>query len=152
MLMDKNRIQQNSLFRNKKNMGAWGTGFFDDDSNCDCLADILESNTSPESFVLSFKKGIEAEYLEYDDGGVIIVSGALLDGLLNGTKLDSADEGIPQWLTNHRDKQVKNLKSVAVQALEKVISEGSELNELWMESEEYPDWKKNITELISRLS
>jgi hypothetical protein len=134
-------------------MGAWGTGFFEDDSNCDFLADVLESNASPESFITTFNKGIESEYLETDDGGAIIVSGALLDALMNGTKLKSFDEGLDQWLTSNKGKQVQNLKSVAIKALEKVINEGSELNDLWMENEEeYPVWKKNITELISRLS
>jgi len=45
-----------------------------------------------------------------------------------------------------------DLKVNAVHALQKVIGENSELNELWAENEElYPKWRQTILDLIERL-
>ncbi len=135
-------------------MGAWGTGFFDDDTHSDFLYNVLENDMSPESFGQYFENGIEAEeYLDYDVGAEIIVSAALIDAILNGTKLDCVTEGVDEWLVKHKDDNVQPLKAKAVQALEKVIGEDSELNELWKENEEdYPEWKGLIEQLIARLN
>ncbi|TND08255.1 MAG: hypothetical protein FD123_2510 [Bacteroidetes bacterium] len=134
-------------------MGAWGTGFFDDDTHCDFLENILRDNISAESFGTYFQNGIDSEYLEYDEGAEVIVAAALLDNLLNGTELDSVSEELPGWLEANRGKSLDGLKPLAVQALKKLVAEDSELNELWSENEEdYPEWKGHITGLIERLN
>ncbi len=48
---------------------------------------------------------------------------------------------------------LSDLKEKAVIALEKLLGEDSELNELWRENEEdYPFWRQGIEQLIERLN
>lgn len=77
-------------------MGAWGMGFFDDDVSCDLLYDAMECNAE-----IIVKKALahkDSEYLEYDECHEVIVSGSILDSLLNGTKYSHNTKGFDEWL------------------------------------------------------
>lgn len=137
-------------------MGAWNYGIFDDDTAYDFTDEIKENPMA--FFKDSFENAVSTDYLEYDDCHAVTVSAAYLDNLLNGTSYrtdneDSDDESnVNNFGRLHGDLQCENLKPLAVNALKVVISDNSELNELWSENEElYPEWKRNIEELIKRL-
>ncbi|MNJ88923.1 hypothetical protein D3C87_64820 [compost metagenome] len=138
-------------------MGAWDTGIFDDDTAYDFSDEIREDAVA--FFKESFEYSIQSEYLEYDECHAVTVSAAYMDNLLNGTlyRTDNEDEedesNVNLFGKLQKDLRVEHLKPVAIKALKKVISEDSELNELWSENEElYPKWRNNIEELIQRLS
>lgn len=135
-------------------MGAWGYGIFDDDTAYDYVDEIDNSDNPKEIFKKAFKNAIDADYLEYDDCHAVTVSASYIDSILNGTRprVDTEDENYFQFIENNKNLDVTDLKTDAVKALEKVISDNSELNELWAANEElYPKWKGNIEELIKRL-
>lgn len=135
-------------------MGAWGHGIFDDDTAYDYVDEIDNSDNPKEIFKNAFKNAINAEYLDYDDCHAVTVSASYIDSILNGTKprVDAEDENFFQFVEKNKDLDIANLKQDAVKALKVVISEVSELNELWADNEEhYPQWKGNIEELIERL-
>ncbi|KAF2079496.1 DUF4259 domain-containing protein [Flavobacterium sharifuzzamanii] len=138
-------------------MGAWDYGIFDDDTAYDFFDEITENAQT--FFKSSFEKAINSEYVDYDDCHAVTVSGAFIDNLLNGTKYrndneDNEDEtNVNLFGSLNRDLKIDNLRPLAVSALEKIISDNSELNELWSENEElYPKWKQNIQDLINRLN
>jgi hypothetical protein len=138
-------------------MGAWDYGIFDDDTAYD-FNDEIKTNAE-EFFTTSFENAIDADYLEYDDCHAVTVSAAYLDNVLNGTRYrtDSEEEEDESNVNNfgklYKGPDLKHLKPLAVSALQKVIGEESELNELWFDNEElYPKWKGNIEELIKRLT
>lgn len=137
-------------------MGAWDYGIFDDDTAYD-FTDEIKSDAK-DFFKSSFENAINAEYLEYDECHMVTVSAAYIDNFLNGTtyRTDSEDEKDESNVNKFKELQkglkLDDLTGLAIQALEKVIGEQSELNELWSENEElYPKWKENINELINRL-
>ncbi len=137
-------------------MGAWGYGIFDDDTAYD-FTDEIKSDARA-FFISSFENAIHTKYVAYDECHMVTVSAAYLDNHLNGTnyRTDSKDEKDERNVNNFRELQrglkLDDLKEMAIQALKKVISEASELNELWSENEAlYPKWKENIEELIKRL-
>lgn len=135
-------------------MGAWGHGIFDDDTAYDYVNEIDHADNPKEIFKTAFDNAIESEYLEYDDCHAVTVSASYIDSILNGTRprIDAEDENYFQFVENNKNLEVADLKSNAVKALQIVISDNSELNELWNENEElYPEWKKNIEDLINRL-
>lgn len=135
-------------------MGAWGHGIFDDDTAYDYIDEIDNSDNPKEIFKNAFETAIHADYLEYDDCHAVTVSASYIDTILNGTKprVDAEDENFYPFIANNKNTAVSDLKLDAVKALEKVISDNSELNELWTDNEElYPKWKRNIEELIERL-
>ncbi len=137
-------------------MGAWDYKIFDDDTAYD-FTDEIKSDAR-DFFKSSFKNAINSEYLDYDECHMVAVSAAYLDSFLNGTsyRTDSEDGKDESNVNNFKELQkglkLDDLTGIAIQALEKVISKKSELNELWSENEElYPKWKGNLKELIDRL-
>lgn len=138
-------------------MGAWDYGIFDDDTAYDFFDELAED---PEGFFRSsFEYAVESDYLEYDECHAVTVSAAYIDHLLNGTlyRTDNDHEedesNVNLFGKLQPNLEVEHLKPLAVKALKKVLSEDSELNELWSENEElYPKWRSNIDELIKRLS
>lgn len=97
--------------------------------------------------------------MDYDDCHAVTVSAAYLDNLLNATqyRTDNENEDGTANVNNFKDlykgNSLKELKPLAVNALQVIISENSELNELWTDNEElYPKWKGNLQKLIERLS
>jgi hypothetical protein len=134
-------------------MGAWGPGIFDDDAAYDFIEIIQEADDPEEIFRTSFETALAADYLEYDDAHAVTVSAAYMDIVLNDTAYECENqEAISSFKTSHKGLDVRNLKGMAVQSLTKVISDQSELNELWTGNEElYPAWQQNIQALISRL-
>ncbi|MFV0471848.1 MAG: DUF4259 domain-containing protein [Paludibacteraceae bacterium] len=137
-------------------MGAWDYGIFDDDTAYDFTNEITEN--AKEFFKQSFENAISSDYLEYDDCHAVTVSSAYLDNYINGTKYrtDSEDENDMSNVNNfkrlYKDSNLDDLKPLAVKALQVVIGEKSELNELWSDNEElYPKWKENLEGLIGRL-
>ena len=134
-------------------MGAWGPGIFDDDAAYD-FVEILQDTDDPiEVFTSSFETAIAADYLDYDDAHAATVSAAYMDSLLNGTAYESEnEEALRSFREERNELPLQPLKPLAVKALQKVISDQSELNELWQGNEElYPEWKQNIQLLIDRL-
>ena len=134
-------------------MGAWGPGIFDDDAAYD-FVEILQDTDDPiEVFTSSFETAIAADYLDYDDAHAATVSAAYMDANLNGTTYESENEdALHSFKEEKKNLPVQPLKTLAVKALQKVISDQSELHQLWQENEElYPQWKQNIQSLIGRL-
>ena len=131
-------------------MGAWGTGLFEDDTSLDLIADVIE--TDAVSFVKTVISKINPEYLEYEQCQEVIVSGVIIDSILNETKYDISEEEFYEWISNQEAEELEPLNESIAKVLKLVISEKSELNELWSENEEdYPSWRKNIEDLIHRL-
>jgi len=133
-------------------MGAWGYGVFDDDTTCDFVDDIADSDDPLQMLVNAFRDANGADYLEYDRGCAVWVSAVVIDAILNGTKYSDAVENFKSFIATHKKLPAKNLKNDAIKALEKLLGENSELHELWSENEElYPKWKEGILQLKGRL-
>jgi hypothetical protein len=132
-------------------MGAWGTGIFEDDSMLDWLFDLEDAN-KPVAFLAECLDIDGIDYLEYDNCAGVLGASAIIDGLLNGAPADSP-ESMMEWIASHKSLKVAKLVPNAIASLDAVISENSELNELWSENQElYPKWKADITALRDRIA
>jgi len=133
-------------------MGAWGVGIFDDDIAMDFLAELRGSKSPVKLMKGVFEDASDAEYLEYDSGQSIIVSAAVIDTILNGTRYATDLEDLYTIAAAHKAPDVAPLKAIAGAAVRRVLSEGSELRELWEENgDDYPTWRANLESLASRL-
>ena|SRR5688572_29140135 len=138
-------------------MGAWGIGYFEDDSALDFMADIEDSDNPKQTIRDAISDAIDADYLESDQGTAAIIAAIYVDKQVNGTKYSSSDNDEPldvdTFPERHPEQNFSDLKSTAVQALTKVLEENSELNELWAESEEnYSASRQGVEQIISRLT
>lgn len=138
-------------------MGAWGYDIFDDDTAYEFMDEIAENAAS--FFKKSFENALRADYLDYEACYVVIVSAAYLDNLLNGTlyRTDCEYEvdvsNVNNFKKLYKGPDLSNLRIIAISALEVVMSEKAELNELWLENEKYyPKWRENLEKLIERLN
>lgn len=137
-------------------MGAWGYGHFENDAALDFMADIEESDNPKELLNDAFDTAIDADDLETNEGTSAIVAAAYVDRQINGTRFTSPGHDEPlevdTFPDRHPDQNFSDLKEKAVQALDRVLDESSELNELWEENEEdYPAWRESIEQMIQRL-
>lgn len=133
-------------------MGAWDTGVFDDDTSYDVLDDLHRSKDVIDYMEKAFKAALEKDYVDYDQGIAVLVCAAAIDAIINGTGYRCDNDEFIKLINRTRGKNLDALKTRAGESLNNVISEMSELNELWSDNEElYGKWKRNIEEMIERL-
>lgn len=138
-------------------MGAWGTGYFEDDAALDFMADVEESRDPKRILTRTFDKAIKAQYIESHEGTAVIVAAAYVDRQTNGTKYSKHNIDPPLQIdtfpSRNPDHNFSDLREKAVIALNKILGENSEINELWAENDEdYPTWKSGVQQLIMRLT
>lgn len=128
-------------------MGAWGTGVFEDDSACDLLYDAME--TDAQTFIAKAIGHKGSDYLDYEECQEVIVSGAILDSVLNGAKYEHVTEGYDEWLRQQNKEELEKFRADIVAGLKVVLSDKSELNELWSENEEdYLVWRAGVEKIV----
>ncbi|MBK0380603.1 DUF4259 domain-containing protein [Mucilaginibacter segetis] len=137
-------------------MGAWGYGHFEDDAAFDFMAEVEESDNPKGLLKNTFKTAIDTDYLDADAANAVIVAATYVDRQTHGTKFSAVDDDDPYdvdtFPDRHPEIDLSSLKGDAVQALQIVLGEISELNELWSENDElYPAWRQGIEKLIDRL-
>lgn len=134
-------------------MGAWGIGIFDNDSALDWIDEIVSSEGAFHVFVDLMNEAVSTDYLDIDDASGILVFCAIIDYVSNGTPLVNPPDDIIEWVKINKQVKIQQpFKNLAIQGLEIVMSEKSELKELWAESEDYDTWKSQIQQMILRLS
>ncbi len=133
-------------------MGAWDYGVFDDDVAYDALEELKESSNIAADMEGYFDTVIEAEYVDYDEGQYALVAAAVIDSVVNGTdyKCDEADYA--EWTKSLKSIDFAPLMQKAANAVEAVVSEHSELKELWDENESlYTLWREDKIAMQKRL-
>ena len=134
-------------------MGAWGTGIFDDDTAMDFFNELTDSKDPLKLMKSTLADARAAKYLEYDGGQSALVASAIIDTILNGTRHAVGLDELDTFVAKHKGSEVSSLKSLASAAVRQVLSEGSELQELWAENvDDYPKWRANLEALVSRLA
>ena len=133
-------------------MGAWNYGVFDDDTAYDALDDLIESSKIISDMEKYFDAVIGAEYVDYDDGHYALVSAAVIDSVLNDTQYSCDDEDYFKWIKTLKSFDFAPLKQKAIDAIDAVLSDSSEIKELWEESEElYSAWREDKISRRERL-
>jgi hypothetical protein len=134
-------------------VGAWGTAVFSDDSALDSL-EALVSAKSPTNYMReAFDAALASKYLEYDAAHAVLVSAAVMDTILNRRSHADNPESLELWLSDNVGLDVAALKPLAKAAIARVLSIGSELEELWRENVgDYPAWRAGIEAISVRLN
>lgn len=133
-------------------MGAWDFAVFDDDTAYDVLDDLKESSDIIKDMEKYFDDVIEADYVEYEEGYYALVSAAVLDSVVNDTQYRCNDEDYFEWIKSLKKIDLTSLQSKAIKAIDVIISDKSELKELWEENEElYSSWREDKRSIQKRL-
>lgn len=132
-------------------MGAWGTGIFDNDDASDWIGELANADGSD---ILS--ASIDAvtnagDYLEAPEGSRLLCACEVIAALGSQPATNLPDE-VRQWVKSNETLDIDALIPVAVQAIERMLGENSELNQLWQENEsEYPMWRETVLSVKGRL-
>lgn len=133
-------------------MGAWNYGVFDDDIAYDALDDLRESLEIITDMEKYFDVVIEAKYVEYDEGCYALVSAAVIDSVFNEKQYRCDDEDYFEWVKTLKSFDFTPLKQKAIAAIDAVLSDSSEIKELWEENKElYSEWREDKISIRERL-
>jgi len=132
-------------------MGAWGFNVFDDDSAMDFFYELVENEDFISQIEDTLNNATESEYLEVDEANAVLVSCSVIDACLNETEYDFPSDDYKKLISAEHLIKFKALKSLAAEAISNVLSENSELNELWDETDSYENWKNNILKMKENL-
>ncbi|MEW2492437.1 DUF4259 domain-containing protein [Streptomyces nodosus] len=129
-------------------MGTWDVGPFDNDTAADFCGDLDEAAaTEREGIVRGALTCVidTADYLEAPESEVAVAAAALVAAQCPGGEPADPVYGPEELLPD-----LTGLRDLARQALGRVMTEPSELMELWAESDGGP-WRANIRQLQSVL-
>jgi len=133
-------------------MGAWNYAVFDDDTAYDALDDLKVSSNIAADIEKYFDIVIGAKYIGYDEGHYALVSAAVIDSVINETQYRCDDETYFQWIETLKRFDFAPLRQKAIVAIDAVLSDNSELKELWEENEElYSAWRDDKISIQERL-
>jgi len=132
-------------------MGAWGVGNFDNDTALDWVYSLEE--TDDLSLIKSTIESVfEEEYLDADVGSEVLVAIEVLARLKgNFGKEEPYSEDVDKWVKAHPLKVEMELIRKAKDAIDIVLSDKSELKELWEEVGKYDAWSNEVLDLKNRL-
>ena len=130
-------------------MGAWGTGNFDNDIALDWVFELEETNN-----LSLIKETVEAvfpeDYIDSDVGTEALISIeaiARLKGNFGAENTYAKD--LDNWVKSHKLEVSDTLLEKSKKAVQKIVSDKSELYELWKETDDFDDWKNEIDNLES---
>jgi len=131
-------------------MGTWGVKTFENDGASDWLWELEESDDN--SALVAALNPEDMNYIEATDGEIILAAAEIIQAIKN-----KPGAGLPEnalnWINTHDTLDVSSLAKKAITMIDRVLSDNSELRELWEENEdEYPKWYAHITELRSKLN
>ena len=129
-------------------MGAWGYKPFDNDDACDWLGDLQEGDDL--TLLVETFAAADTDYLEAPEASCILAAAEVLLALLGrGRELP---EDAQEWVVSHTELNAALLKPAALTALEMLLGENCELDELWSESDEHALWRADVQEMMDRLA
>jgi hypothetical protein len=128
-------------------MGAWGIKSFENDDAADWLGDLTSSKGNS---LIKSSYDLDESYVEAPEGCIAIAATEVLLAL-KGTARTALSLPVQAWVAKNKSCGTEDLIPLAVDALKLILSDKSELKELWQESNEYSLWEKDILELIAKL-
>ena len=131
-------------------MGAWGTGPFDNDDAADFAASL--DHLEPEYRVGAIRSALthaaeQTGYLDRDAGSAAVAAAALFAAQRGNDIPIDCIHGPKQLIPELPD----DVGGIAIGALNRVLAECSELNELWLDSPDAEAWLHMVSNLAAAL-
>jgi hypothetical protein len=135
-------------------VGAWGHRSFDNDAANDWAYGL--EDTADLSLVESALDDLESvgdDYLDQDVACNALAACEVLARCIgNAGYRDAYTEKVDAWVAAHSLKPSPSLLNRASLAIRRILSDSSELRELWEDSDGGQRWREAIEDLAARLS
>ncbi len=135
-------------------MGAWGTGIFENDTACDFAEIVADGGGIPSvEDALNRVLWCGVEYLEASVAAEGLAAAEIV-ARSNGSPGEETPytARIDRWIEGTQPSVGPELIEKAKQATTRVLSEPSELLELWMPSRDFDRWKRSVEAVLNRLT
>ncbi len=134
-------------------MGAWGSNSFENDDACDWSGGLVECHDLSlveEAFQTVLEVG--DEYLEASHAQEAIAAAEVLARLRGNWGPRSAyTEDMDAWVTAHPQSVSQTLLARGTSVLDRILAPGSELADLWEDSDCFAEWKAAVADLRRRV-
>ncbi|MBD2230771.1 DUF4259 domain-containing protein [Phormidium tenue] len=134
-------------------MGTWSVDAFGNDDAADWAFELAESDDL--SLVEAAIDGAlaESDYLDAPDAAIALAAIEVI-ARLNGNWGDrnAYTEPIDRWVERVTVQLEPELLARARAAIDRILSENSEMVDLWQDSDDYEDWLGSVEDLRSRIS
>lgn len=133
-------------------MGTWALHSFGNDDAGDLVGDLVEgTDLSPVQEALERVQST-AGYLEAPEAQQGIAACEVVALVLGHPSAASqAEEELTAWVARVKPSLGTGVVSQAVDVVDRVLAQDSELRELWEESDEFKDWQADVAALRARL-
>lgn len=131
-------------------MGTWGIGHFDNDTAADWCGSLDDTSLEARQGLVhdTLAGAVDTtDELDADDAAEAVAAAALVAAQFPGGELAHPHYGPDEPLPD-----LTGLRALALQALDRVVTEPSELLELWEESGEDNLWQSGIDRLRTVLA
>jgi hypothetical protein len=134
-------------------MGAWDCDPFGNDTACDWKYDLQETDDlAVISETIEKIHGAGRKYLGPREAEKAIGAADALARLRGKFYVRNAyTESLDRWVASHPITPPRELLDSAIRAIDRILTEPSELLELWSEGDDFTEWKKHLTDLQERL-
>ena len=133
-------------------MGTWGNGSFENDDAADFMADLTDvADLRLVSDALAAVLAAE-DYLEAPEACLGIAAAEVVAAAAGRpTAAAQKEEELTEWLARIAPEMSPDLIKQAIQALDRIVGEQSELRELWEEADEADAWQATVMALKAKL-
>ena len=133
-------------------MGAWGYKTFEDDTTCDWVWELADSSDPLQFIKESLSLDGSEDYMEYDSCAAVLAASEAVYSIAFGLREDPPED-FKSWVSSHSDLNVSDVSPLCLTGLSRLLSENSELHELWTENDElYSKWRANVQQMIDAFS
>ena len=134
-------------------MGAWGSGIFENDTACDFAADVAES-TGPALLEKALDRviAVGGDYLEAPDAVEALAAADIVARLRGNPGVQTSYTArVDVWIARQLSVPSEEIVGKARRCVTRILTEPSEILELWLESKNFEAWKRTVEEVAERL-
>lgn len=127
-------------------MGTWGAGVFENDIACDFALAVAGGGGMP-TVLQALERVLSSgdDYLEAPDAEEGLAAADIIARLKGNWGPQTAyTQEVDGWVSNQSMPIPDKLLAKAKQTVTRIITEPSELLELWSETAEFSSWKRHV--------
>lgn len=134
-------------------MGAWGTGSFENDGAADLAGELADGGgIDLLDAACDAVLDVGEDYLEAPPAETGVAAADLVARLADpDADHPPIDGDLEAWVEAVRARPPRRLVEKARRCIRRVLTEPSELLELWADSDDFDDWKTNLEGILGRL-
>jgi hypothetical protein len=133
-------------------MNVWGVGPFQNEAAAEYAAEIVQDGAYALAEAFDVALDPDNDYLEAEEGHRAVAAAETLAAVLKGDTSALTDAVLRAWVQNTDPAELIHLRGHALEALDRVLGHGSELPDLWEDSEDADAWQGDIQRLRAALS